>query len=485
MNPELKRNLIVEFSTQRLIAMPVIIGLVVLATWTGQGLEGVVFVTNLGFWAILLLWGTRRVAGAFDAELVNNTWDGQRLSALSAFELFLGKFLGAPAFVYYGAGMLLAVEVLASLYALHIVSPPILIGEGAVTTAAVLGSALRDILSVLLALAVSMLVAVALLKRRRAGKGISITLCQLAGIAVALVIVQSLDIFSSGPLLYAEILDFEDLGGRVVEWYGFALVLNDFLVASLAVFLAWTVLGIVRELRSVLRFRSFRWAWAAFVVFTSLYFAGFDAFYIQTDTFGQQAFVFFVLFWSTALPLTYVVLLIEAKPIGDFRALAGAVRSGNAGTVCEYLPLWLLSLVIVWLAMAGFLIFSAPIDFGSDAVRGFLEADIVRAAPSIFLVSVSLFVLRDCLLVLVLNLGRRPVRSDLAAVIYLGVLYFLVPLLLGTVALEQSQVMAFFIPRPDLGWLAATVPPLVEAGGLAVLALVRWRKIRQPLRNAG
>lgn len=485
MNPELKRNLLIEFTVQRLVAMPVIIGLVVLAAWVGAGPESVVNVAQIGFWAFILLWGTRKVASAFDAELVNNTWDSQRLSALSASELFLGKFLGAPAFVFYGAGLLLAVEVSVTLYALHVVSPPIMIEDTVLSTGAVLGAALRDVLSVFLTLAVSMLVAVLLMKRRRPGKGISVTLAQISGIATAIVFVQSLNWFGAGGDGYADVVDFSLLSGRLVEWYGFIIPLSEFVFVTLLVFLAWTVLGIVRELRGVLQFRSRRWAWALFVLFAGAYFAGFDAFYVVTDTLGQAAFLFCLIFWVTAVSLTYIVLFIEAKPINGFRALASAARSRRLGAIFEHVPLWLLSLLITWAVLLAFLVFSEPLDLGSDHIRELYESAIVRSAPAVFLVAASLFAVRDCLLVLVLNLGERPVRSDLAALIYLAVLYFLIPLLLGVVALEQSQIMAFFIPRPDLGWLPATVPALLQIAVLMVLAALRWRKIRQPLRTAG
>ena len=103
MNPELKRNVLIEITPQRLIAMPLILGLIFTAVWASEGMPGVVTVSGFAFWLLIFLWGTRKAAGAFDSELTNNTWDGQRLSALTAGQIFTGKLFGSASFVLYGA----------------------------------------------------------------------------------------------------------------------------------------------------------------------------------------------------------------------------------------------------------------------------------------------------------------------------------------------------------------------------------------------
>ena len=115
MNPELKRNLLIEFSPQRLIAMPLILGLIFAAAWTAEGRPGVIFTAEVLFALLIFLWDTRKAAGAFDSEIARNTWDGQRLSALTAGQIFTGKLFGSTSFVLYGAILILAANVHANL----------------------------------------------------------------------------------------------------------------------------------------------------------------------------------------------------------------------------------------------------------------------------------------------------------------------------------------------------------------------------------
>lgn len=64
----------------------------------GRSLYGLAFWTQA---AILLVYGTVRTTGSVHAERVEKTWDLQRLTPLSAWEIALGKLLGAPVFPFF------------------------------------------------------------------------------------------------------------------------------------------------------------------------------------------------------------------------------------------------------------------------------------------------------------------------------------------------------------------------------------------------
>ena len=85
-NAEFRRNLWLEFSTHRLVAMPVVLLLLLFTanTLSGETRPGVV--TAAALWAMVAIgwfWGTRRAAESVNEELRARTWDLQRLSALS------------------------------------------------------------------------------------------------------------------------------------------------------------------------------------------------------------------------------------------------------------------------------------------------------------------------------------------------------------------------------------------------------------------
>ena len=105
MNPELRRNLWLEITTHRLLAMPVVLGLAFLALaaidkpnaaehvgWLGLG----------GFVVLTMFWGARLAGNSIIDEITDKTWDWQRLSTLAPWTMTWGKLFGATVFAWYG-----------------------------------------------------------------------------------------------------------------------------------------------------------------------------------------------------------------------------------------------------------------------------------------------------------------------------------------------------------------------------------------------
>ena len=63
----------------------------------------------------------------------------------------------------------------------------------------------------------------------------------------------------------------------IVVWWGRTFDTRGFLLVSLAVFTAWTLLACYREMRLELKMRNGPLVWLAFLVFIGIYVAGFDA----------------------------------------------------------------------------------------------------------------------------------------------------------------------------------------------------------------
>ncbi|MCK5620806.1 MAG: hypothetical protein KAJ11_00850, partial [Alphaproteobacteria bacterium] len=82
MNPEFRRNLLLELTLHRLVAMPLILLLLYGAAGLidyGDTVSGIA-----GFVILILLvaWGSRLAADAVLGEVAGRTWDSQRMSAL-------------------------------------------------------------------------------------------------------------------------------------------------------------------------------------------------------------------------------------------------------------------------------------------------------------------------------------------------------------------------------------------------------------------
>ncbi|MCZ6455383.1 MAG: hypothetical protein O7G13_14285 [Alphaproteobacteria bacterium] len=488
MNPELKRNLLIEITPQRLIAMPLILGLIFAAAWAANGVEFTMIISNILFWVFIFFWGTRKAAGAFDSELANSTWDSQRLSALSAAQIFIGKLFGSTSFVLYGALICLLVNAFAWLGIIFAwLSVPEYMRTLVSEPSDVAWSLVHDVFAGLLGLVIAMFVAIVLLSRTRTSRGISVTLCQVFAIGFAVFVADRFGFV--GLTGFSRSLGEGSSVYAVINWFGLAVPTVWFVNASLLAFLLWAVLGTVRQLREVLQFRGYPWAWVLFVVFVGVYLAGFDEIYRFAPTPDNRTFLFLAVFWATAAVATYLAVLTESKSLQSYRSYAAAVRRLRLSDILEHQPYWTTSLTLVVLA----LVVNLAIGNAQNSFVGLgIHYEMVvlfgmtpgGANLKVLLVVASLFLVRDCLLVMTLNFGRRRRRADLAALVYLAVLYVVIPLVLLGFDLDQTILTNFFLPRVDVGFVASVWPVLLEIVGLAGVMIIRWRAVRQPLASA-
>ena len=228
MNPELRRNLWLQFSLTRLLLAPVAVGALLTLTWvvSDRSLAAVAEVARAIYYLLVVLWGTRRAADLVAEEIAGSTWDDQRMSALGAWQMSWGKLFGGTSYVWYAAG--LAFLALAGCY-WAAGTPPWQSGE-AIQLLRLLGTGA-------LAQAVAMLVSLALLRRLAIRRRLGVSLSQVAGILAGLLASGQLD------------------GGIValflpsIAWYGRVWDGELFSLATLGVFLAWSVFGIYRLMR--------------------------------------------------------------------------------------------------------------------------------------------------------------------------------------------------------------------------------------------
>ena len=69
MNPELQRNIWLELTTRRMIAMPIILALIFTLPFGNATLATFLYL------GLTLFWGTRQAAEAVASEVAQRTWD--------------------------------------------------------------------------------------------------------------------------------------------------------------------------------------------------------------------------------------------------------------------------------------------------------------------------------------------------------------------------------------------------------------------------
>jgi hypothetical protein len=457
LNPEFRRNLWLEFSLHRLVAMPAALGaLFTLALISfGRGApEATGKVALLTYVLIVFFWGTRRAAAALADEVRERTWDGQRMSALGPWTLTWGKLLGGTAFIWYGGFICLGVYVATQV--------------GRVPPGVILQTVALQLLGGLLAQAVALGTCLTLLRKFGGATRLPVLFSQFLGLLVAAQtgIVQEGFGSTLGP-------------GNTIIWYGEPYDQQLFTLASLAAFLAWTLLGTYRQMAVELQQRTLPWVWIAFMAFLMAYATGFIDLVAYVDGRPSARWLPLMPFF-VGLALVYVTGFAEPKNVVAYRAFFAALAGRDLRRAGTLLPLWLLSFVAL-LVLAGVLLpalLPGPVTVGSERYGPAFSAQLSGA----WVVACLLFLLRDIGLLLFLNFARKPRRADLAALIYLALLYGVAGGI--TIAADLTLLQPFFLPLPSAAPLVTLGPVFLEAVAVGLLLGWRWRRVAYAARPA-
>jgi hypothetical protein len=201
------------------------------------------------------------------------------------------------------------------------------------------------------------------------------------------------------------------------------------------------------------------------------YYAGFTAGIDGVDPGGRITVGFYIAF-AIGLGFTYLMAFSEPKNPVDYRALLEAFRNRNIDAFGKRLPLWSLSFAITVLLYL--LIFVLSFIGG-----GLPRLDEEFAVTALYLLSILGFAARDICLLLWVNLRSGSARADAATIVYLTILYGLIPALLW--AAGADGLLPVFLPVFDRPPALGTIPVLAQFVFVLVL-LVRCarRKLAPP-----
>ena len=439
MNPELRRNLWLELSTHRLIAMPVVLAAVFILTYAfesgslalgdAEAASTVADVALVAYALIVVLWGGRLAAGAVVEEIRDRTWDDQKLTAVGPWAMTVGKLFGSTVFTWYGGLIALAVFVLARI--------------GHESLDSIMTSAVTYLAIGVLCQASGLLTSLLSVRGHTVGRRLNVTLFQLAGLAVI-------------SLVYGAVGAFDD--GLYSRWHGILVAPATFTVNSTVAFALWAVLGVYRVMRAELQLAGKPWVWPLFCLFLGLYVVGLmDA---DETAALESTVVRMAVFAAVIFTLNYVGMLLESKDVVAFRRMLGALRAADIGTALENLPLWLISYGLALVSALGVAVTIAQ------------AADIGRDIQITFVAAAVLFLTRDIALLLSLHLGRVARRADLTAIVYWLVLYGLVPMLLKV--FDGDAALPAFLPVPWADPLVAILPVFLQAAAMVAFLVRRW-----------
>lgn len=428
MNPELQRNLWSEITLHRLLAMPVVILLVLSAAAaidSNEATERVALTAMGGFALITLFWGTRQAAAAVTNEVLDKTWDWQRLSTLTPWQMTWGKLVGATVFTWYGSAICLGVYLAMSTatgYRAPAITALTAVLLGIMLQAASLTSALHMMRKGLTA------------NRRAAG-----------------LLVMLLALYFVPFIFYAN-------GARAdVKWYRGQFPAHPFYLASAMVFSAWAVVGAWRAMCQNLAVRTTPIAWFGFLCTSAAYAAGFVVAEPDSPSLSISLLSSFV---ATGLAGTYLMAFTEPTGPLVFHRIARLASRGQWRRVAEESPCWPLGWLLA--AACALALLALPMEAG------------LRALP----IALMLTAARDVALLIFFLSTAKPQRAEGTTMVYLVLADLIVPGLLRSL---DMNVMAgiVFPPVAEQPWLQVTAA-LTQA---VIVGVFAWRRLRKTLND--
>jgi heme/copper-type cytochrome/quinol oxidase subunit 4 len=209
--------------------------------------------------------------------------------------------------------------------------------------------------------------------------------------------------------------------------------------------------------REEFKFRTAPIAWPAFTLFLILYAAGFaEGSPGNGNLFSSRLLIAFFI----ACGLTYLTILTERKDPVAYRRMIKEAKDRRWLRLIEKAPCWMLTLPFVVVTAIFFIAFTS--------VAG---ENVGRLSP-VFIMALVAFLGRDIALFNFFNLGERTKRADMLVILWLSILYGLIPGIF--MLLRMEAVTALFWPRTDYAFLSC-IAALCQLFAAWRLTLTRWR----------
>jgi hypothetical protein len=435
MNPELRKNIWLELSAGRVLTCLLVIGVISLTQTIAH--DPALFFYGFGnmLIAIAAVFGAPRVAKSITGEIAENTWDFQRMSSATAWELTIGKLVGAPIFFILIGAIGVAISVLAAL--VRDTLPVSVLALYVVST----------ICMVFIVYAVALMAALESVgkdrsRRRSKVKDSFFFMVILAGAAL---------MWSS---FSATLMDWSQ---APLRWWGIEFKALEFVLISAALFMLWSLLGAYRMMRAELQYKSTPLVWGAFLIFLWVYVDPL-VHAVRADSEDNGLYLFGITGMIGTMCGLYYGLLLESKDIIILKKLKAAIIARDFRTALLYTPRWVVSLALLVVA-------TACVLGGASVARQDLASGAARASSILF------FAIRDAAVILSFYLaapGHR--RNDASVVVYLFLAYALLPWVLW--AANAHQAAALLHPFTRDGAHAGTSLVGSMLGALAAMVFV-------------
>lgn len=439
-NPEFVRNLWLQISPVRLLTavgvLAVVVAVVLVSVKTGP-LQSLADVSSVALVVALCAWGASAASATVRDEIRENTWNQQRMSGLTPWQITWGKLFGGTAYVWW-----------VSLWILIVLAVARIAANDTLTLATEIAT------WVTIAIAIHALSMVAALGFR-SSDGSRVEAIPLGIAAIAAIVTAQF------------VLSVALKGHHEQIWLGseYSSVTVSLILAVPAMF--WSVIGAYRSIRRELQEPLLPWALPACALTFGFLFAGFG------DEVGSMLYrgLGVSLFLTTLL--TWAAFLVEPHSAAD---LSDCITKFLAGQRRAALLQLSTSAALLALLLALALICATVSIADSRALATYDERTSIgvmsKAAPWGFL-WIMIVAIRDFLVAHALQRISKTSRRAMGAfVVYLGIMYVAVPLALGGVF--DKHAVKWWLPMSgpnDVSGAPGLVGPLLTLGVVIALCI--------------
>ncbi len=443
-NAEFIRNLWLQISPARLIGAVAVIALVLTVIFLAAKATPWDVVTSVASAAlifVLIFWGATAARATVKDEIRGNTWNQQRMSGLTPWQITWGKLFGGTAYVWW-----------ISLIVLMLWSVARIMTNEALDLRE---SVLTWIAGGIAAHAVAMIAAIGF----RSTDG-----SRLEEIPVGVLVLVIL-IFSQSAVPFSLLRD------QGSAWHNIALSQPQAALLLAAPFALWAVVGAHRSIQREMQEALLPWALPLALLCIGFLFAGF----IKTNGLLNAVLLGFIVTFGLTATFAWAAFFVEPQSITTTRECIALVRAGRIGdallrmSTASVLLIALCVLgVICAIAVAAAVGSAKPLPLTlSDQRSG---SELLTLGPVVFVWIIIVAVRDFCVAHTLQALSRTGTRAMGAFAVYLAVMYFAVPLLLGSAGAKAQD---FWLPTS--AWPSASC--LVGAlASLAIAILLSWKR---------
>lgn len=489
-NPELIKNLKLEFSSTRIVIPLVILALMSWLIWASTTSlpsgplddPNVSKAKNLYMWLcaygyfFTITWGGYLSANSIVDEVRQKTWDFVRLSSLPPTQIIIGKLFGSNFTIWL---VTLGALIPSMLYCASIMIPNQFPHIQEPQTLALFAVTL--VLWGLFSQTATLFIGISQLNdtKKRPSAFALLFPPMLIGLWIGASIINSFDNYYEVYNIYPDTKSYipKDayiadqaymMAIKTIKWYSLEFSPLALIATLLAIAFAWCMIGSYRLLRSKLLYKDAPWVWIVFILSTAALCSGFREI-------GPSGTIYISLLAWVPLVSTMLIcisILEEARQTVRYRACYAFMRAKNYKEAFRIIPLWIISFA--------FLI------IGSLTLVPTTTTPVVTLLLTLSYIG---FVCRDILMIHAISWSPKVRRPVVGIALYFALVYGILPPILKIIT-SNNDAARYLYPAArsfhnmEQGLNYLNTSPLYWAALMAQIAVAAWlfyRKWDKPL----